>query len=146
MRKSIIGSCLIALSLSLTLGASAASPAHRPTQAQLRRHHAARVHAAHVHHARMVQAARLRAQAIEIEHINALLGGVGSWRDWVTTDTASWRCIRLYEEGMQQAPRNVFGFVPFNGPMSMKAQSSLALSILHNYGWQAWSTAGACLL
>ena len=64
--------------------------------------------------------------------------------DWYSTDTADWRCIRTLEEGMAQAPANEFGFVPYYGGMSHAQQSALALSILHNYGWGAWSTAPAC--
>jgi hypothetical protein len=38
----------------------------------------------------------------------------------------------------------MFGFVPFSGYMSDGQQRALALSILHSYGWGAWTTAPGC--
>jgi hypothetical protein len=68
----------------------------------------------------------------------------GYGQDWWTTDTPDWRCIRLYEEGMAEAPANMFGWVPYPGGWSHAYQSALALRDLHLYGWRPWTTAPRC--
>lgn len=126
-----------ALSVSQTLYVRSV-PSHT-TPAQARRHHLARVRATHRHHVAMVEAAHDRYVASVM-----LANSHGYGADWWTTNTTDWRCIRDHEEGMAQAPANMFGFVPYSGGMSAAAQSALALSILHTAGWAAWSTARWC--
>ena len=102
---------------------------HYLARRSAKRHHAARVHNAALRRARARRLALLRNPY-----------GI----DGISTNTPHWLCIRLHEEGMQAAPGNMFGFVPFYYPMSDAAQRALALSILHRFGWGAWSTAPGC--
>ena len=101
------------------------------------RHHSQVLHAAQLRHAAHLRSARRwwwEHQAARVDN---------HYFDVRTPRTRDWRCIRLLEEGMQAAPANEYGFVPFS-PMSEGSQDALALSILKRAGWAAWSTAPAC--
>jgi hypothetical protein len=126
---------------------TAKSLASTTGSSSLTRHQREVEHARRVHRAHLLYAASKRRQAVEINHIQALMDsrGGGSWRDWVTTGTSDWWCIRVAEEGGQEAPGNMFGFVPFSGGDDAQ-QRAEALSILHAVSnwYPAWTTAPGC--
>jgi hypothetical protein len=78
--------------------------------------------------------------------------------DAVSTDTATWACIRLHESGNRYnsptAPSGAYGILdstwvslgysgwPYQAPVTV--QDAAALTLYHEYGWQPWSTRFVC--